>query len=81
MFGIYFQAHVPPASCFFVIGLLKSYEHIAFARTFDVDQSIVEFFVTLETKAIFLSIMEEFSRHNLLFNLKELPNRLMHESI
>lgn len=81
MYGVYFQAHVPPANCFLVIGLLKSYDHIAFARTLHIEKSIIEFFVTDETKDPFLAIMEMLSKHNMVFDLKELPNRLMHEPI
>lgn len=81
MYGIYFQAHVPPSSCLLVIGILKSYEHVAFARTLHIDKSIVEFFVTQETKESFLEIMTMFSRYNMVFDLQEMPNRLLHESL
>ncbi|RTL07238.1 hypothetical protein EKK58_03620 [Candidatus Dependentiae bacterium] len=81
MYGIYFQAHVPPASCLWVIGILKSYEHVAFARTLDINQSIVEFFVTEETKESFLAIMHMLSCQNMVFDLKEMPNRLLQEPL
>lgn len=81
MYGIYFQAHVPPASCLLVIGILKSYEHVAFARTIDVQKSVLEFFVTQETKSAFLAIMSIFSKHSMIFDLQEMPNRLLHELI
>jgi hypothetical protein len=81
MYGIYFQAHVPPAHCFLVIGFLKSYEHIVFTRTLFVDKSILEFFTTQETTATFLSLMDILQKNGLVFDLKEMPNRLTHESI
>jgi hypothetical protein len=81
MYGIYFQAHVPPAHCFLVIGILKSYEHIVFTRTLFIDKSILEFFTTPETVATFLSVMNIFEKHAMVFDLKEMPNRLMHKSI
>lgn len=81
MYGIYFQAHVPPASCLLVIGILKSYEHVAFARTLDINKSIVEFFVTEQTKESFLNIMDILSRYNMVFDLQEMPNRLLQQSL
>ena len=81
MYGIYFQAHIPPAHCFLVIGILKSYEHIVFTRTLHVDKSILEFFTTQETVKTFLAIMDNLRKHDLVFNLQEMPNRLIHENI
>lgn len=81
MYGLYFQAHVPPAHCFLVIGILKTYEHVAFTRTLNIDKSILEFFVTQETKAMFLSVMNMLSKHDMVFDLTEMPNRLINETI
>jgi hypothetical protein len=76
MYCTYFQAHVPPSSCFLVIGMLKSFEHMAFARTLDVQKGVVEFFVPAQATPFFIELAKLLEKHSLIFDLVELPNRL-----
>lgn len=75
-FCIYYQAIVDRPLCWYVIAVLKSYDHIAFDRTIDVESNLIEFFVPPLTEAIFLSVMARLVKEGLVHNLVKLPNRL-----
>jgi hypothetical protein len=77
MYCIYFQARVPRSCCFLVIGILKSFDHLAFGRTFDTEKETVEFFVPYENKEDFIFLMKFLEKEALLFELSEMPNRLL----
>ena len=76
MYCSYYQAHVIPQTGWFVVAVLKSYEHVAFDRTIDVERSIFEFFVAPAAEATFLQVMDFMQRHGYVSDLKKLPNRL-----
>jgi len=76
LFCTYYQAHVNGTFCWFVTALLRSYEHMVFDRTIDVENSILEFFVAPGAERHFLSIMSYFQEQGYIDQLKELPNRL-----
>lgn len=79
----YYQAHVVPAYGWFFVGVLRSYEHVCFDRTFDVHNSIFEFFVPADQEHLFLQIMSYFQREGIITNLTKLPHRLLdpHQSV
>lgn len=81
MYCSYYQAHVPPAGCWFVIATLKSFEHISFDRTLDVQKSIVEFFVPHDTESYFVEVMTYFQKEGLIKDLSKLPNRLQDSEV
>lgn len=72
----YYQAHVPREHCWFLTATLRSYEHIAFDRTLDKEQSIFEFFVPETMEPLFLQVMDRFEKEGNIRDLKKLPNRL-----
>lgn len=72
----YYQAHVERESCWFVVAILKSYEHLAFDRTIDTESSLFEFFVPFSTESYFLELIAHLESKGLVRDLKKLPNRL-----
>ena len=72
----YYQAHIKKELCWFVTAALRSYEHVAFDRTFDVATSLFEFFVPKTTEKIFLEIMAYFEKEGIVQNLIKTHNRL-----
>lgn len=76
MYCSYYQAHVVPHMGWFVVGALKSYEHLAFDRTIDVEQSTFEFFVSPQAEETFLAIMNYLQEQGHIRDLKKLPNRI-----
>ncbi len=74
--GSYYQAQVDPAHGWFFVGVLRSFEHMAFDRTLDVQKSIFEFFVPQDTENYFLDLMDYFKKEEIIFDLCKLPNRL-----
>jgi len=76
MYSSYYQAHVVPSTGWFVVAALKSYEHMLFDRTLDVEKSIFEFFVVEGAEPTFLDIMDYMQRNGYVVDLKKLPNRL-----
>ncbi len=77
MYCSYYQAHVVPITGWFVVAALKSYEHMLFDRTLDVDRSIFEFFVVPTAEDTFLELMDYMTQHGYVTELKKLPNRFM----
>lgn len=73
--SIYYQAHVDRAKSWFVVAVLKSFDHLAFDRTIDPANSIFEFFVTPAMEEQFLVVMERLAKRGLIQELKKLPNR------
>lgn len=79
--GSYYQAQVDPAHGWFFVGVLRSFEHMAFDRTLDVKSSLFEFFVPQDTEKHFLDLMDYFKRERIISNLNKLPNRLVQEGV
>jgi hypothetical protein len=77
MYSLYYQAHVREKDCWFLVATLRSFEHLAFDRTFDTATSTFEFFVPIDNEAYFLQVMDYFVSHHIVTNLIRLPNRLI----
>ena len=73
---LYYQARVKREYCWFLVGILKSFEHMAFDRTIDKEKSIFEFFVPPLMKDYFEELMDFFSKEGVISDLQALPNRL-----
>jgi hypothetical protein len=73
---LYFQAIIKREECWSLTAALRSFEHLAFDRTLDKEQSLMEFFVPENCELIFLEIMTYFMQRGIVFNLQKLPNRL-----
>lgn len=74
---LYYQAQVDRKYCWFLVGILKSFEHMAFDRTIDKEKSIFEFYVPSCMKIYFEPLMDYFIKEGIVFDLKKLPNRLL----
>jgi len=59
-----------------MVATLRSFEHIAFDRTVDKDNSIFEFFVPVGLESHFLDVMAHYKATGLITTLDKLPNRL-----
>lgn len=73
----YYIAHVKPKDCWFVVGVLKSYEHMAFDRTLDAASSLFEFFVPHSMEALFLDLMQVFIKDGMVADLQKTKNRFL----
>ena len=73
----YYQAVVNRTHAWFVVSVLKSFEHMAFDRTIDVAASLFEFFVPPAMEKQFISVMEHLQEQGYISELKKLPNRLL----
>ena len=72
----YYKAQVAKKKVWYFIGILRSFEHLAFERTIDKEQSIIEFFVPQDLEDYFLNLMHYFQKQEIVSNLQKLPNRL-----
>lgn len=77
---VYYQAWVKPAECWFLTAILRSYEHLAFDRTIDVENSIFEFFVPETMVPFFEKLMQEFQARGVIAHLQRKENRFKVES-
>ncbi len=73
----YYQAQVKRESVWFLSAILKSFEHVAFDRTIDVQESIFEFFVPAATENVFLDIMHYMQSEHIISWFKKSENRLL----
>ena len=80
IFCSYYQAYVKPQTGWFVVAALKSFDHLCFDRTVDVEASIFEFFVPEQYEPTFLDIMKWMEESGYVGEIKKLPNRLMTET-
>ncbi len=72
---LYYQAKIRKMDCWFFVASLRSFEHVAFDRTCDVEKSIFEFFVPPSMEECFLAIMRHFQARGIVSDLVQLPNR------
>ena len=72
----YYQAEIKKNDCWFFVAVLRSFEHVAFDRTIDVETSRFEFFVPVDVEQIFLTVLNYFERQGIASGLVKLPNRL-----
>lgn len=75
-YSSYYQAYVERSSCWYLVAVLKSCEHLAFDRTLDSTTNLFEFYVTPAREQEFINLMHYFEDQHLLTEFKKLPNRL-----
>jgi len=73
---LYYQAYVKRELCWFLVGILRSYEHMAFDRTIDKEKSIFEFFVPVGMQKQFEVVMDAFLSMGVITSCSQLENRL-----
>lgn len=75
-YSLYYQASVARTTSWFVVAVLKSFDHVSLDRTIDVQNSVFEFFVPHAMEAPFLEIMTELAAQGYVSNLQKMENRL-----
>lgn len=81
MYCLYYTAHVRKEKIWLIIAHLKSHDNIAFHRTMDGGNNIMEFFVPPAHEKIFTAFMDAYQRHGLLNSYHQAPNRLIPEAL
>lgn len=76
---LYYQTHVEKQHCWYFTAVLRSFEHVSFDRTIDVENSVFEVFVPAELEQTFLTIMSHFQDKKIISDLIKLPNRIASE--
>ncbi len=72
----YYQATIRKSDAWFLVAVLRSYEHLAFDRTLEKSSSRFEFFVPKALEAHFLQLIEYFQAEGIVTDFVQLPNRL-----
>ena len=72
----YYQAHVKKELCWFLVAVLRSYDHMAFDRTIDKAGSVFEFFVPPLMQKYFEEVMTFFLKEGVITYFKQMDNRL-----
>lgn len=73
----YYQAKVKQPDTWFVTSVLRSFEHLAFDRTLDVERGIFEFFVPSEGEIYFEALVAYFEQLGIMSDVQKVPNRLL----
>ena len=76
-YSLYYTAHVVKAEVWFFVAILRSYDHVSFDRTYDVANSIFEFFVPIGMEPYFLEIMQVLEKEGVVDRLEKMSNRLL----
>ncbi|MBP9764837.1 hypothetical protein KBD08_00690 [Candidatus Babeliales bacterium] len=76
-YSVYYQARVQKELCWFITSGIRFYEHVAFDRTIDKEQSIFEFYVAPDLEDVFLEVMQGLKKRGVVLDLQKLPNRLI----
>jgi len=77
MYCSYYQAVIDRTNAWFVVTVLKSFEHTVLDRTIDVAESLFEFFVPPAMEEQFISVMKRLQELGYVSELQKLPNRLL----
>lgn len=73
----YYQAKVKESDVWFLVAVLRSFEHLTFDRTLEKENSIFEFFVPSDNEQHFLQIMHYFQKQLIIEHLVKHENRLL----
>jgi hypothetical protein len=76
MLSLYYQAQVKKEECWFLVAVLRSFEHLAFDRTVDKASSTFEFFVPPANQKVFESLMDYLKTHGAITAWAQMDNRL-----
>jgi len=75
-YSLYYRAHIVKAEVWFFVAVLRSFDHVSFDRTYDVTNSIFEFFVPDSMEPYFLEIIGALAKEGIIDRLEKMPNRL-----
>lgn len=76
---VYYRAHVKREKVWFFVAVLRSYEHLCFDRTYDIEASIFEFFVPPLLEKDFLAVISLLKDEGIVSDLVPLNNRVLEE--
>lgn len=76
-YSCYYQANIEKSKGWFFVGILRSFENMAFDRTLDKETALFEIFVPKDLQVEFLALMQVMIERKIVSNLRELPNRLI----
>ena len=74
---LYYQAHLNKKDCWFFVATLRSFEHLAFDRTLNKEESLFEIFVSPQFQKLFENLMEYFKSEGVVLDFKKMENRLL----
>lgn len=77
----YYQATVRKSDAWFLVAVLRSYEHLAFDRTLKKNDSRFEFFVPQSLERHFLHLINYFQKEGIVTDFVQLPNRLQNGEV
>jgi 4-hydroxyphenylpyruvate dioxygenase-like putative hemolysin len=77
----YYQARLNRTKSWFLVAVLRSFEHLVFDRTLDKEESLFEFFVPNNNEPYFLEIMEYMQQQGFVLEVNKMPNRLMTQEV
>lgn len=77
----YYQAKLDRPKSWFLVAVLRSFEHLAFDRTLNKEESLFEFFVPPTNEKYFLELMDYMKAQGVVVELNHLPNRLMYQPV
>ncbi len=80
LYCLYYQATVQVTTTWFVIGSFRNEDHVAFERTPEGQNSVLEFFVPESQEATFLGVMGYMLDNGYVLKLEKLPNRYQLEA-
>ncbi len=72
----YYQATVLKSEMWYLVAILRSFEHIGFDRTLNKQTNRFEFFVPQDLESFFIEVMNYFQQELIVTDLQKLPNRL-----
>lgn len=75
-YSLYFQAQVVPKDTWFLVAVLRSFEHLQFDRTYDKVTGTFEFLVPEGHLVFFKELMEYFQKEGIVLSWQEMDNRL-----
>lgn len=77
----YYKAHIVREQAWFFVAIMRSYEHIAFDRTLDKQESVFEFFVPSDSTSTFLRVMNKLMQQGIVKEMHQEENRLLHSNL
>jgi len=80
MYCYYYHAYIVRSETWFFVATLRSYEHLAFDRTYDPSVGLFEIFVPEDCLPPFLELMEYHVHHGIVSSYTHKPNRLRYHT-
>ncbi len=77
MYCLYFQAKINVRMTWFIGGVFRNEDYVAFERTLSGSNDILEFFVPPAQEKTFLFLIDYLCRNGYVYSINRLPNRLI----